>query len=291
MKSVLLLGATGQLGSLVSGKQPETVQLYPFSRESLDITNLEALQQVIEEKAPDVVINCAAYTAVDKAEKERTIAFRANSEAVANLARELPENTRLIHISTDFVFSMFSAHPYTPADPTAPVSVYGESKLGGERALLDYHGNNGVIIRTSWLYSALGKNFVTTMLQVMASRDKINVVNDQYGSPTSAHSLADVIWQFVFKEQAQGIYHWSDRGIITWYDFAVEIYGQARQLGLLKSDIHINPVPTEAYPTEAVRPAYSALDVSSTETFLGIRAEPWKEQLGRVLTSIKESTN
>jgi dTDP-4-dehydrorhamnose reductase len=289
MTKVLLIGADGQLGRLMAQMKPENISLHSCTRENLDITDQAAVKKIIEQISPNIIINTAAYTAVDNAEKDQKTAFRVNADAVANIAQSANEKTRIIHISTDFVFSRTSTRPYTPEDLTCPVSVYGESKLAGEQALLTFHPNNSIIIRTSWLYSSLTKNFVTTMLTLMGSRDELNVVNDQYGSPTSALNLAKIIWDLACVESAQGIYHWSDSGVITWYDFAVEIQKQARQLGILHSDINIKPIPTSAFPTPATRPEYSALDCSKTEVLLGQSTAAWQDQLHQVLSDIKKA--
>jgi len=289
MKRVVLLGGSGQLGKAVIEIVPEDFQLVSPPSEELDLSNASQIQQFLEKHNPEAVINCAAYTAVDAAEENSEQAFAINAQGIGNLARITPDKTKLIHISTDFVFSMQSPVPYTSADETAPISVYGRSKLEGEKLLMANHPENSVIVRTSWLYSAVGKNFVLTMLELMETRSSLNVVNDQLGSPTSVYSLAEIIWKFALKEDASGIFHWSDRGIISWYDFAVEIYEQARAMGLLKQDVIIRPIPSEEYPTPARRPEYSALDSTETENILGMKTSPWQEELAKVLTRIKET--
>jgi len=289
MDKVLLIGADGQLGRLVVQVKPENINLHSCTRKNLDITNRDAVKAVIEQISPDIIINTAAYTAVDNAEKDNKTAFQVNAEAVENIAKSANEKIRIIHISTDFVFSRTNNRLYTPEDITSPVSVYGESKLAGEKALLAYHPDNSIIIRTSWLYSPFSKNFLTTMLMLMGSRDELNVVSDQYGSPTSAISLARIIWKFAAIESAQGLFHWSDKGVITWYDFAVEIQKQARKLGILHTDTRINPIPTTSFPKPAARPEYSALDSSKTEDLLGQSTALWQDQLQEVLTEITKA--
>ena len=289
MNKVLLIGADGQLGRLVVQVKPGNINLHSCTRKNLDITDRDAVKAVIEQISPDIIINTAAYTAVDNAEKDKKTAFLVNAEAVENIAKSANKKIRIIHISTDFVFSRTNNRLYTPEDITSPVSVYGESKLAGEKALLAHHPDNSIIIRTSWLYSPFSKNFLTTMLMLMGSRDELNVVSDQYGSPTSAISLARIIWKFAAIESAQGLFHWSDRGVITWYDFAVEIQKQARKLGILHSDTRVNPIPTTSFPTLATRPEYSALDSSKTEGLLGQSTAPWQDQLLQVLTEIKKA--
>ena len=288
MNKVILLGAKGQLGQLVAESAPNYINLECFSHETLDITNHEAVKELILQVSPDIIINAAAYTAVDNAEKQHELANAINADAVENIAISTPPETRIIHISTDFVFSSNSERPYKAEDQIAPVSIYGQSKADGEEALLRHHPKNAIILRTSWLYSAKGKNFLTTMLRLMAERDELSIVNDQFGSPTSAHLLAQIIWGFALENHGIGIYHWSDRGVITWYDFALEIYSQARQLGILKKEVNIKAIATKDYPTPAVRPCYSALDSSATETLLGVKTSPWQEELHKVLKIIKD---
>lgn len=291
MKTVLLLGATGQLGSLVQALSPADVNLVALSHQDLDISSPPALEEMINSVRPDTVINCAAYTAVDKAEDDREAAFRVNAGAVEALARTLPDSTRLIHLSTDFVFQALANRPYKPDDTPAPVSVYAKSKLAGEKAVQAWHADNSVILRTSWLYSATGRNFMTTMLRLMGEGKSLKVVADQYGSPTAAGTLAEVVWRFAQATDTRGIYHWSDHGVVSWYDFAVEIYRMGRELGVLDRAVSISPVSTAEYPTSATRPHYSALDSSATETALGIRTLPWTSQLGKVLASLKQANS
>ncbi len=288
MKKTILLGAKGQLGQLVVESVPDNIELDCFSHETLDITDHKAVKELILQVSPEIIINAAAYTAVDNAEKESKLAYEINAEAVENIAISTPPETRIIHISTDFVFSNNSLHPYQPEDQIAPVSIYGQSKADGERALIKHHADNSIILRTSWLYSAKGKNFLTTMLRLMAERDELSIVNDQFGSPTSAHLLAQIIWGFALENQGMGIYHWSDRGVITWYDFALEIYSQARKLEILQNDVTIKAITTKEYPTPATRPCYSALDSTATETLLGVKTSLWQEELYKVLEIIKD---
>ncbi len=287
MKSALLLGAAGQLGRLVQAHKPDNIRMAGKTHQDFDITDSMTLKTVIAEVKPDIVINCAAYTAVDKAESEPETAYRVNAEAPGNLAALLDPASKLIHLSTDFVFSKYSANPYKPGDKPDPVSVYGKSKLAGEEIILRQREQNSIILRVSWLYSATGRNFVTTMLRLMREGKDLNVIGDKFGTPTSAHSLADIIWKLALSETGNGIYHWSDRGVISWYDFAVEIMEQALQSGILDQAVKITSIPSAAYPTPAERPVYSALDSSGTESVLGIKTSPWQEELGKVLDLVK----
>ena len=287
MKSVLLLGAAGQLGRLVQAHKPDNIRMAGKTHQDFDITDSMTLKTVIAEVKPDIVINCAAYTAVDKAESEPETAYRVNAEAPGNLAALLDPASKLIHLSTDFVFSKHSANPYKPGDKPDPVSVYGKSKLAGEEIILRQREQNSIILRVSWLYSATGRNFVTSMLRLMRGDKDLNVIGDKFGTPTSAHRLADIIWKLALSETGNGIYHWSDRGVISWYDFAVEIMEQALQSGILDQAVKITSIPSAAYPTPAERPMYSALDSSGTESVLGIKTSSWQEELGKVLDLIK----
>jgi dTDP-4-dehydrorhamnose reductase len=287
MKSALLLGAAGQLGRLVQAAKPPNIRMTGKTHQDLDISDCRAIENVIAVVKPDIVINCAGYTAVDKAESEPATAYKVNAEAAGNLAVRLDPATRLIHLSTDFVFSKHFANPYKPGDKPDPVSVYGKSKLAGEETILRQREQNSIILRVSWLYSATGRNFVTTMLRLMREGKDLNVIGDKFGTPTSAHRLADIIWKLALSETGNGIYHWSDRGVISWYDFSVEIMKQALQSGILDQAVKITRIPSAAYPTPAERPVYSALDSSGTEEVLGIITSPWYEELGKVLDMVK----
>ncbi len=289
MKSVLLLGSGGQLGRLVQAVTPGDIRLTGKTHQDLDITDIRALESVITDVKPDIVINCAAYTAVDKAESEPEKAYSMNAEAPGNIAGLLDPVTRLIHLSTDFVFSKHSEIPYKPGCTPQPVSVYGKSKLAGEAAIFRQREQNSIILRVSWLYSATGNNFVTTMLRLMRAGKDLNIIGDKYGSPTSAHRLADIIWRLALSNVHCGVYHWSDRGVISWYDFAVEIMEQALQSGILDRAVKITKIPSAAYPTPAERPSYSALDSTETEAVLGIKTSPWQEELGKVLALVRKS--
>ena len=256
---IVLLGANGQLGSQIQKSVPANVTLTALTSKQLDICNATQLKELVAQFNPTTIINAAAYTQVDKAESEKQQAFAVNSEALATLAASCPDSCRLIHFSTDFVFDGSQSRPYQPDDITSPLSVYGASKLAGEQKLLALRPDS-LLIRTSWLYSAQGKNFMTTMLKLMAEREELGIVDDQLGTPTSVISLAEVLWCFVADRDLHGIYHWSDQGAASWYDFACEIQKQAYELGLIDRKIPIHAIRTEAYPTPAKRPAYSVLD-------------------------------
>ncbi len=284
----LLLGANGQLGRELIATRPPECDLVSCDRHALDICDADAVARVFATEDPAVVINAAAYTGVDKAESEPAQAQAVNADAVENLARGARQaGSRLIHISTDFVFDGNRDRPYLPADQTSGLGVYGRTKLAGERAVLEFAGDLGVVLRTAWLYSAYGHNFVKTMLRLMAERETLNVVDDQRGAPTWARGLAEVIWLLARRPELHGIYHWTDGCEASWYEFAQSISDQARTVGLLQKPVTINPVGTEQYPTPAQRPAYSVLDCSATVSALGVVQQPWPQQLVAMLEELK----
>ena len=257
MKQVLVTGANGQLGNSIKRISTNFKDLkFVFTDVAdLDITSSEEVNTFFESNALDYCINCAAYTAVDKAEEEVDKAFLINATAVKNLAEACQTTGAvLIHISTDFVFDGTKRTPYTEEDTPNPLSVYGKSKLKGEeyvQEICDRH----FIVRTSWLYSEYGNNFVKTMLRLAETRKQISVVNDQIGSPTYAGDLAEFILKVISSEStAYGLYHYSNSGAISWYDFAVEILKHNNKV------VRVAPVSTSAYPTAAKRPLYSVLD-------------------------------
>ncbi len=252
----------------------------------LDITDASAVRDYVGRERPDVIINCAAYTAVDKAESDREKAFAVNQHGPENLAvAAAGTGARLIHVSTDFVFDGKACHAYGPDDRANPLSVYGSSKLAGERKALAAC-DNAVVVRTSWLYSSFGNNFVKTMLRLMGERDRLGVVVDQIGTPTWANSLARVVWKAAAAD-FRGILHWSDAGVASWYDFAVAIHDEAHRLGMLSRQVQIDPIPTAAYPTPAARPAFSVLDKSLTCSALEVTPVHWRTNLVKCLEEIR----
>ena len=265
---IVLTGAGGQFGQTLVACWPDSLlsqyELIPLMRGDLDIADAAAVHSTLDALQPALIINAAAYTAVDKAESEAEAAFAINERGVANLAAA--STCPLIHLSTDFVFDGAASTPYAENTATAPLSVYGKSKLAGEKALLAQKPD-AMIIRTSWLYSEYGANFVKTMLRLLSERDALSIVNDQIGSPTSTHSLAAVVCSAAstrldsaaMPKEPSGIFHWSDGASITWFDFALEIQTQALALGLLKSRCTLRPIPTSEYPTPAARPLYSVM--------------------------------
>lgn len=285
--NVLLLGSSGQLGRTLIDSAPEHVRLEHFDRQSVDVTDLNSVNATVNRVRPQFVVNAAAYTNVDGAESESKTAYRVNSDAVASIATAASNvGASVIHVSTDFVFDGKSRIPYEPADAAVPSSVYGESKLEGEQRLREILPDSSAVIRTSWLYSRYGHNFVKTMLGLMQSRESLNVVADQVGSPTWTASLSDVVWAAVGDRFSAGIYHWTDFGETSWYDFAREIQGIAYELGLFDKMIPVNPIESSEYPTAAMRPAYSVLDCSTTREAFGVSQVEWRRNLQAMLTGM-----
>ena len=285
---VLIVGKNGQLGRELVVRAPQGWQVTALGSADLDIRNREAVSRVIDELQPELVINGAAYTAVDRAESDPEAAYAINGHGVAYLAEAAKMvGARFIHVSTDFVFDGRNSTPYLPRDRTNPVSVYGASKLEGERLAAAFCGTAALILRTSWLYGAHGQNFVTTMLKLMAEREVLRIVADQIGTPTWTGGLADAIYAFAEME-ASGIQHWSDAGVASWYDFAVAIQEEALAIGLLARVIPVEPIRSEEYPTPARRPAYSVLDKTESWRLLGTPAPHWRVNLRKMLEELKE---
>ncbi len=294
-KSILVTGANGQLGmelQQITNRYPGFHFIFT-TRKEMPLDDLAAIGKTISEHKPAYVVNCAAYTAVDKAETEKELAFQINAEAAGVLARSCKSNnTQLIHISTDYVFKGDGNRPYTEDDPTDAVNLYGESKLQGEQKVL-HEDPSSIIIRTAWVYSAFGKNFVKTMLRLMAEKEQINVVSDQYGTPTYAADLAEAIMKIITvlddanmptgTNKYGGIYHFSNEGNISWYDFAVAIRD------LSASNCAVNPIPTSQYPTPASRPAYSVLDKSKIRKTFGVIPKDWKASLANCLKQLQKA--
>ena len=275
-------------------------------RSRVDITQPASVTQCLDSLKPWVVINATAYTAVDKAESDEAAAFAVNSTGVIVLAQACAaRDIALIHVSTDFVFDGNKTAPWLPTDNTSPLGVYGASKLAGEQGMLATAELRGSIVRTSWLYSEYGNNFVKTMLRLMSERDALGIVSDQIGVPTDALGLAQVLWLLAAQHIAakspasssiasapqipREVYHWCDQGEISWFDFAAEIYHQAGVLGLLSNNTTLNAIGTSDYPTPARRPAYSVLNCTSLVQRLGKPQAPWQDNLQRVLVALAAS--
>lgn len=280
---VLITGAAGQLGRALQSTAPADLTITAIDVCDLDLGDSAAVTARLASERPDLVINAAAYTAVDKAENEEAMARAINAEAVGTIASVLAvTGGKLVHVSTDFVFDGTSWQAYQPADLRNPLSAYGRTKAEGE----DAAGADALIVRTAWVYTAGGANFVRTMLRLMRERDALSVVADQIGAPTWAPGLAATIWGLVAK-QATGIYHHSDAGLASWYDFAIAIQEEALAAGLLERAIPVTPIATAAYPTPARRPPFSLLDCSATRDLLGDGHTHWRVNLRRMLEEEK----
>ncbi|MEL7319120.1 MAG: dTDP-4-dehydrorhamnose reductase [Pseudomonadota bacterium] len=276
---VLITGANGQLGGALQRTAPENAEINAIDVEDVDLTDDAMLRARLAVEAPDILINAAAYTAVDKAEDDETTAQAINADAVGVMAQAMTDQGgKLIHVSTDFVFDGQSSRAYRPDDERAPISAYGRTKAAGE----DHLRETDLLLRTAWVYEAGGANFVRTMIRLMKERDELGVVADQIGSPTWATGLAYTIWGLVEKD-ASGTHHHSDAGVASWYDFAVAIAEEAHTLGLLQRIPAIKPITTADYPTPAARPAFSLLDCSKTREALGYAAVHWRENLRLML--------
>ena len=285
----LITGANGQLGWELQRTRPDDWDIVALSRTELDITDSTAVSSAINKHQPDLVINTAAYTAVDKAESEKDKAYDVNAKGAANIAKEAVDSgVRLIHISTDFVFDGNKSQPYLPADKPNPTCVYSASKLQGEQDVISITNGKAMALRTSWVYSVHGKNFVKTMLKLMTERDGISVVADQIGIPTWAKKFAQAIWLIAAKKEMQGIWHWTNADVASWYDFSKAIQEEAFELGLLNKKIPILPIQTKDYPTPAKRPSYSVLDSTATWKALGYTAPHWRESLRMMLEELKK---
>jgi dTDP-4-dehydrorhamnose reductase len=282
----LLLGADGKVGRSLCSTVPQDVELLALGRAKCDITDPDQVFRAISEAGPTIVINAAAYTAVDRAEADQEQAQRLNTTAPGYVAQAAhAAGARVLHLSTDFVFSGTTSTPYSPNDLPDPLSVYGRTKLGGEQAVRDVDPN-ALIVRTAWVYSNFAKNFVTSMLNLMAEGGPIRVVCDQIGTPTYSEALAEALWVFVLKGSS-GTLHYTDAGVASWYDFAVAIYEEATDLHLIRKNVEIFPISTADYPTVARRPSYSVLDKRDTWEILGRPAPHWRANLRKMLKERK----
>ena len=286
---VLITGKNGQLGRDICRLVPVGAELFAYGHAELDIASEPDLKRIVSAVKPDIIINAAAYTAVDKAESDQDNAFAINASGAGYLAAAAQENAALlIHVSTDFVFDGTKSTPYQPDDLVAPLSVYGKSKEQGEALIRKHHADNSIVIRTSWVYSTTGNNFVKTMIRLMGERSELRVVADQIGSPTWSRNLARAIWHLVDADVQAGTLHWADAGVASWYDFAVAIYEEASSIGLLDKPVIIHPITTSQYPTPARRPHYSVLDTTSLRALPGIQSEHWRAALKQMLLELKD---
>lgn len=286
MPTILITGANGQLGNemKVVATSYTNYNFLFVTRDELPIDDFAAVSAYFSSNDIDVCVNCAAYTAVDKAETEVDKAYLINADAVGNLAAACKEHAvKFIHISTDYVFDGTNTSPIKESQPTNPIGVYGASKLKGEQLALQ-NNPNAIIIRTSWVYSSFGNNFVKTMLRLMKERESINVVSDQFGSPTYAADLAEAIMKILASNvqlPASNIYNYSNTGVINWYQFASAIKV------LSGSACVVNPIPSSQYPTPAKRPLYSVMDTSKIQQTFNITIPQWEESLKKCLALLK----
>ena len=289
-KIIVVLGCNGQLGQSLQAVI-QNISAYDvkwLDRASIDLTDLDSITHYFAQNNCDVIINCAAYTAVDKAESEPEMADIINFQAVKKLAEIAKVNhIKLIHISTDYVFNGQQFRPYIETDKVAPQSVYGETKFKGEQALLNIMPNNAIIIRTSWLYSEFSNNFVKTMLKLAQQRDSLKVIFDQIGTPTYANDLAQAIMVIVQSERfnqtslPSELYHYSNEGVCSWYDFSKAIFE------LTAIDCRVSPIETKDYPTAAARPHYSLLNKTKIKREYNLSIPYWKDSLAQCISNIK----
>lgn len=285
--TTLIIGAAGQLGQALAKCTAGEVTCW--SRAELDLQDVSEIALRIGELQPQLVVNAAAYTAVDKAESEADLAYRVNRDAAGAIATGAARvGARLVHVSTDFVFDGTASSPYTPDAARNPLGVYGASKAAGEDSVMAA-APGALIVRTAWVYGAGGKNFVETMLRLMATRDTVSVVADQVGTPTHTGSLARAILALSAKG-VTGVHQFTDAGVASWYDFAVAVHEIARAQGILVGNVLVRPIVTADYPTPARRPAYSVLDKTSTWAALGAPAAHWRSELENML-KIRDDVN
>ena len=285
--TVLVTGANGQLGNEMQVLARENLQhTYFFTDvQELDICDEQAVYAYVSEHKIDIIVNCAAYTAVDKAEDNVELCDKLNNIAPGYLARAAQANgAAMIQVSTDYVFDGTAHIPYTEEEPTCPASVYGSTKLAGEQNVMD-HCEKAMVIRTAWLYSIYGNNFVKTMIRLGQERDSLGVIFDQIGTPTYANDLAQAIFAAINKGVVRGIYHFSDEGVCSWYDFTIAIH---RLAGI--ASCKVKPLHTADYPAKAPRPHYSVLDKTKIKDTFGIEIPHWEESLKRCINQLRMET-
>ncbi len=272
---IVITGSDGQVGRALQASAPAHAIVVALNRQLLDITDADAVATLLARRNVDLLINAAAFTAVDRAEAEPDPAQAVNATAVGSLAAASAAcGVRFVQLSTDFVFDGRSCRAYRPDDPTAPLGVYGRSKRDGE--LLARHSHpHCLILRTAWVYAPEGRNFVATMLRLMRAGKPLRVVCDQIGTPTYAPHLAAALWTLIARD-AEGLLHFTDSGVATWYDFAVAIQDEALAAGVLAAPVEIEPIATSDYPTPARRPAFSVLDKSDATSLLGRAPPHWR---------------
>ncbi len=288
MSQILLLGRDGQLGQALKPQLEALGPVTALGRDQLDLVDPAAIAETVAAMRPQVIVNAAAYTAVDRAESEPDLAQKINGDAPGHLAMAAAQcGAQLIHVSTDYVFDGQQGVPRQPQDATGPLGIYGLSKLAGELAVQQALPNRHLIVRTAWVYGAAGPgNFVKTMLRLGQSRPELRVVQDQVGSPTWTGDLAAAIATLIKLGPAvpAGTYHYTNSGVASWYDFAIAIFEEAKALGLPLTVTDVQPIPTSAYPTPARRPAYSVLNCQQTTDLLGYPAPHWRQSLRTMLS-------
>lgn len=282
---IWLIGNKGMLGSEVESLLSGSGREFIVSDKEIDITDRERLSDFTHDKKISWIVNCSAYTAVDRAEDEPDSAYAINERGVGNIAHMAAQKkARLIHVSTDYVFDGFKSMPYEEDDLPNPQGIYGKSKLEGERKIRQFLAEH-FIVRTAWLYGKNGPNFVHTMLRLFGERDEVRVVDDQWGSPTCAPDLAQALMKIISDESRNyGVYHYTNEGKASWYEFAVEIYRLVRLHKLIERNVKITPIPTDQYPTRAARPKNSLLSKEKIKKELGVECREWKVALEEYLT-------
>lgn len=284
----LVLGGSGQLGLALVDTVPGTTNCRAVNHAEVDITDADAVLSVCHEFMPDIIINAAAYTAVDQAESKADLAREVNVQGPENVALAAKNvGAHLIHLSTDFIFDGKSSTPYKPGAASRPLGIYGQTKRDGELKVLETLPDEAIIVRTAWVYGAAGSNFVKTMIRLMREREEVSVVADQIGTPTWTKSLASVLWTFAVFPKLNGVYHWTDAGEASWYEFAKEIQKEALSHGMLRSPVKINAISTTDFPTAAARPRYSVLDCSKTCEALGVQQSDWQDNLHQVMKEMR----
>ena len=284
---VLITGAHGQVGRELQATAPPTWHVIACGSSQLDVTNPDSVREVLQRERPALVIQAAAYTDVDRAERESDQAQRVNASGAFNVAAEASRlGARMIHLSTDFVFDGRQDRPYLPDDPPNPISVYGRTKLAGEREVTRATGGAALIVRTAWVYSEHGRNFVRTMLRLMEEQGRVAIVADQVGTPTWGRPLAEALWRGADRPGVRGVVHWTDAGSASWYEFAVAIQQEACAVGLLRKTVSVEPIRSDEFRAAARRPAYSVLDKTSGWEALGGPARPWRENLKAMLQGL-----
>ena len=284
--SIVVIGKSGQLGFELHRLLGDSATY--LGRGDIDIVDFNAMFETLEPLKPKTIINASAYTAVDKAETDREAAFNVNATGVKNLACYCEQaNSFLVHVSTDYVFNGQKGSPYAINDPIEPQGVYGQSKAEGEKALRSILPEASCLIRTAWVYSSHGSNFVKTILKLMNEKPKLTIIDDQVGSPTWSKGLAEAC-VMAARQKVSGTFHWTDEGVCSWYDFALAIQELAVSKGILNREIEILPIPSEQYPTPAKRPPYSVLDKTLTrDVFSSLPPRHWRTQLSLMLDELK----